>query len=351
MRLTIFSRLIIVYCLIIILVMAVSAFAILKLHEFNAGTRHILSVDNRILEYEENLSRLILSQVRYEKKYLITRDPSFYDQVLAARTEFNKDLDEVRAIVDTPAKKELAEKLKTAYEKYISLIEEEVNQVKAKRPYPQKWYEQEKEEATAGILGDLETLEDHSRKDIYRRMKMLREGGDTARKLAIIMSSVAFFFVIGTSFLITRSITSPLKLLMGQTKEISSGVFKCDLKISSPPEIAELARAFNSMCDKLTVVDKMKSDFFSTMSHELRTPLTSIREGNESPPGWDRRHHYGEAEEAPGDHLRREQPPDRTGQFPVGPFEDGGRDDDLQDGTDDPGTAHRAGNNRDRASC
>jgi two-component system sensor histidine kinase GlrK len=33
------------------------------------------------------------------------------------------------------------------------------------------------------------------------------------------------------------------------------------------------------MCEKLRVLDKMKSDFFSSMSHELRTPLTSIKEG------------------------------------------------------------------------
>jgi two-component system sensor histidine kinase GlrK len=33
------------------------------------------------------------------------------------------------------------------------------------------------------------------------------------------------------------------------------------------------------MCEKLRLLDKMKSDFFSSMSHELRTPLTSIKEG------------------------------------------------------------------------
>jgi len=33
------------------------------------------------------------------------------------------------------------------------------------------------------------------------------------------------------------------------------------------------------MSGKLKMVDKMKSDFFSSMSHELRTPLTSIKEG------------------------------------------------------------------------
>jgi two-component system, NtrC family, sensor histidine kinase GlrK len=278
-RLSIFSRLIIVYCVIILLVTAVSIFAILKLHEFNAGTRHIISVDSRILDYEEDLSRIVLSQIRYEKKYVITRDPSFYDQVLATRAEFNSELSQLLSIVDTPAKKEMAQRLKASYERYQNLIDGEVERLKARRPYGQKWYEREKEKATDDVLEALETLETYSRKDIYLRMKLLREGANSARRFALIMSVAALGFVVGTSFLITRSITTPLKLLMGQTREISNGIFKCDLRISSPPEMAELARAFNSMCEKLTVVDKMKSDFFSAMSHELRTPLTSIREG------------------------------------------------------------------------
>ena len=66
---------------------------------------------------------------------------------------------------------------------------------------------------------------------------------------------------------------------MNKTRDISNGVFECQLNISSPPEVSELTKAFNTMCEKLRVLDKMKSDFFSSMSHELRTPLTSIKEG------------------------------------------------------------------------
>lgn len=279
MNLTIFSRLFIVYCIIVVIVLSVSIFAILKLREFNAGTQHILRVDNRIVDIEEELNRLILSQVRFEKKYMITQDPSLYDQFISAKNEFTKGLAEARALVDTTPKRETMERIETAYSDYQSLVEREAKEVRAKRSYPARWFEREKERAVDAILANLETLEGHSRRDIALRMKALREGANSAQKLALLISGLAFFFVLGMSLLITRSITRPLHLLMGEIKEISKGVFQCDLKISSPPEIAELTRAFNAMCERLAAVDKMKSDFFATMSHELRTPLASLREG------------------------------------------------------------------------
>ena len=52
-----------------------------------------------------------------------------------------------------------------------------------------------------------------------------------------IMLIIAFFLVIATSFLSTRSITKPLKALVEKTKEISEGIFEGNLDISSPPEV------------------------------------------------------------------------------------------------------------------
>ena len=279
MKPTIFSRLMIGYLTIFFLVSAVSVYAILKLHQSNTGTRYILRIDNSILDYKEKLNDSILSQLRFERKYAITKDMLFYNQFLSAKEEFNQFFLEVLFMADTPQKKESLRKIETYYRRYLSLTEEEMTHVRMNRPYPRRYYEQEIGKTTEGILEELKKLETQSRHDIRHRIKKLEEAAASTRELAILLSTIAILLAIATSLFITRGITKPLNLLMKKTREISRGAFNSDLDIPSPPEISELAGSFNAMCRQLKTVDKMKSDFFSSMSHELRTPLTSIKEG------------------------------------------------------------------------
>ncbi|MEI9475651.1 MAG: hypothetical protein WCO26_03650 [Deltaproteobacteria bacterium] len=101
MRFTIFSRLMLGYLTVVVLVMAVSVYAILKIHQLNRGTHYILNIDNRILEDQKKLTDFILSQLRYERKFIITKDSTFHNQFLSAKGEFNKCLEDVLPLVDT----------------------------------------------------------------------------------------------------------------------------------------------------------------------------------------------------------------------------------------------------------
>lgn len=279
MKLTLFSRLILSYLTIFTLVTAVSVYAIIQLHQLNRGTRQMLQIDAPMLDYVEKLTNSILSQLRYQKKYVLTKDILLYDQFLSAKEDFNKFFTDALSRADTQQKRESLNKIKSHLDRFQSSIGKEIEGIRKDQPYPKRMVEQEIEKSADGILEELKRLEAYARYDIHRGMKVLGESASSTRRLVIIMSAVAILLLIAISILLTKSMTRPIAKLMDKTKEISKGVFKCDLNISSPPELAEFAGAFNSMCARLMTVDKMKSDFFSSMSHELRTPLTSIKEG------------------------------------------------------------------------
>ncbi|RPJ08816.1 MAG: HAMP domain-containing protein [Deltaproteobacteria bacterium] len=279
MKFGIFSRLTVNYLIVFSLLVASNAYAILKLRQFNAGTSHMLKVDVRILDYKKRLVDSVFSELLYERKYIITKDEALYHRFLSSKDDFRRQLAELSSIADTPAKTEALGRIKAYHERYESLVDAEVNHLQQNQSYSKKWYTEEKEKASNGILQESETLEGYSKEDVYDQMKRLNEFGNSARKLAIALSLAATLLGVSACFFITRSITRPLTAFAKKTREISVGIFKSDLRISSPPEVSDLTRAFNLMCDRLKAVDKMKLDFFSTMSHELRTPLTSIREG------------------------------------------------------------------------
>ena len=279
MKLSIFSRLIMGYLTIFILVAGVSVYFIFKLHQLNSEARHVLMIDHGILDSKEKMTASILSQLQNGRKYAVTKDPLFYEQFLSAKELFNQAFSEVFFMADTLEKKDSLKRVEMAYRRCLSLMEEEIEKARLHPSYPRGYYEMEIKKTTDGILEELGKLENYARRDIRHRMKKWEGAGAKARTLAISMSLIIILLVISTSLLITRSITKPFTLLMNKTKEISRGAFNSDLEISSPPEISELARHFNVMCRQLNTVDKMKSDFFSTMSHELRTPLASIKEG------------------------------------------------------------------------
>ena len=279
MRVTIFSRLVLGYLFILILLLATTTYAIFQLHRFDTVTRSISESDNRVVDYEKKLSDALLSQMRYERKYTIVRDSALYNQFLLSSDDFRQSLNHVRPFAELPSQKEGWNRIKAYHDRYESLIAEERKYLRANQPYDAGRYKQDKDEAVDRILDELKIFAAIAQKNSSAKIKKLGEAGADASLVAMFMGGVALLGGLIISLLITRSITRPISALIRKTREIATWVFKGDLRLSSPPEIKELSQAFNSMCDRLRTADRLKSDFFSTMSHELRTPLTSIKEG------------------------------------------------------------------------
>jgi len=76
-------------------------------------------------------------------------------------------------------------------------------------------------------------------------MKLLGESAASAR-IGRHHVTIAIILVVATSFFITRILLNP-RYFDGQDQRNFQRVFEADLNITSPPEISELAGAFNSM--------------------------------------------------------------------------------------------------------
>ena len=278
MRLSLFSRLTLGYLTIFLLVTTVSVYAIYQLRHVAARANSVLMVDNQVLDYAEKLRESLLSQSRYEQRFMLSKDEAEYRLFVREKEDFDLQLTNALALGESRIGGILSE-IQQHYQNYQELIADEVQLLRAKKVYPQNEYKQNKDTIVSGIVDSLDTLKEDQRQAMNVKVRELAEEADQARRVSFFITSSCLIAIVLLSLLITRSITRPVALLKSKTRDIAEGRFDAGLRISSPPEIAELAVAFNRMCERLGELERMKADFFSSMSHELRTPLTSIKEG------------------------------------------------------------------------
>jgi two-component system sensor histidine kinase GlrK len=279
MRFTIFSRLFVGYLVVFVLVTSASVYAVVQLYRLNDITRSVQEVDQRIVDYEKKLTDALLSQIRYERKFVITKDNTLLNQYLLFKQDFERYRGQARAVAGPGEVSQLLDEIQKQHEAYGELLDEEIDFVTSGEHYDQQVYLREKENVSNLLNQALANMRARSQESISAKVAQLDKLGTATARAAIVLTGVSFALGVLILLVITRSIARPIYTLVEKTREVAGGDFHGELKVSSPPEITELATAFNFMCHRLSEIERMKAEFFATMSHELRTPLTSIREG------------------------------------------------------------------------
>jgi len=263
------------------LLAGISVYFIYHLNQFNKVIRSIILRDTLVIDYSTKLSDALFSEFRNDRKFIILKDEELFENSIKAAHEFNETLHNVITRTTAVEIKELFTAIDVEHQKFTQLVQSEKELLRSTEPYSKESFAEEKNRIADSIIEQLNIIRLASENKVLGKIVALNERGGKAKNVSLIISIIALTTGLTVAFLITRSIKKPLDVMRARTIEISQGNFKKDLRITSPPEIAELASSLNVMCEKLQEVDDIKSEFFSHMSHELRTPLTSIKVGTE----------------------------------------------------------------------
>ncbi|MGD8821900.1 MAG: HAMP domain-containing sensor histidine kinase, partial [Anaerolineales bacterium] len=89
--------------------------------------------------------------------------------------------------------------------------------------------------------------------------------------------AVALALSIGLAYLVSRSVSAPLRQISDAAKAVAVGDFDHQIQPSGPDEVQSLALAFDEMTRRVEASHQAQRDFVANVSHELKTPLTSIQ--------------------------------------------------------------------------
>lgn len=268
--------------LIILLVGVISAYTIINLNNLNSLIESVNKHDSRIIKVVEDALDDLYSMGATDDKYLVSGDSDYLQQFNQTKNDFEHKMKELSGLADTKRKSGLLSdigKLQGQYNKLLQNRNVFTGRLPAQKEKLQI-YANEREDITRNIERRLRNLLNISTEDRNGKLRQSRDMAAQIANVSIIAGTVVLVLVIIITFINARKINVPIKLLRERTKDVASGKFEETLAISSPPEIRELANAFNVMCERLKEMDQMKIDHISHLSHELRTPLTVIKEAS-----------------------------------------------------------------------
>lgn len=120
--------------------------------------------------------------------------------------------------------------------------------------------------------------------DIYGAVRIAfptTQIGDRIRQFSLSLAGVAAVVlaaITAVGWVVAKSVTRPVERLRHGALMVGEGDLEVCIDVGdAPPELLELADAFNHMASRLQELLKRHREFIADASHQLRTPLTALR--------------------------------------------------------------------------
>ncbi|MFY1827169.1 methyl-accepting chemotaxis protein [Myxococcus fulvus] len=257
--------------LLVLLILAVVAFQ---------GARQLNETTEGLLKAHENFKlvrevrALLVDAETGQRGFLLTGEDPYLEPYQAALATLQQDLNLLRdAMAPYPQQRNRMVRLEPLVTGRLALLEEGIRQRREK-----------------GLEGSLPIVRGHRGKDLMDQVRtviseMLAEeqerwtehaeaARDAARQIMWVLAICAvlgLLIVSVGSYVITRSITVPLRRLMLGVEQLGTGKLTQRIDIKGRDETAELARAFNDMAERRQQSEAQIARQSEQREHTLRT--------------------------------------------------------------------------------
>ncbi|HEU4492357.1 MAG TPA: HAMP domain-containing sensor histidine kinase [Jiangellales bacterium] len=100
---------------------------------------------------------------------------------------------------------------------------------------------------------------------------------DDVTRISILAGLATLAVAAALAWVVAGRVLAPVRLVRAAARDITESDLSRRIPVTGNDDVAELARTFNHMLDRLEVAFATQQDFVNDAGHELRTPITIIR--------------------------------------------------------------------------
>ncbi len=272
---TIYWKMMLGFIVVILLMGGVDVYILLELNKVSHTTRSTLTRDVSSVDLSKQLRATLFDEERYAQKYLVSGDNTYFTLFLDQSRLFGQLMDSLAHQPADASMRKLVQDAERRHNWHFALIQG----VHSAHPSQATGLNPRKEQARTDTLDllykNFDDLIHLKQLAVASSVQEVEQTTERSANIALLLTIGTLLTAITLAFVLTRTITQPLKVLMRGTEQVARGSFE-QIHVSTRGEVAHLAKAFNTMSDSLKQAKAIRAEMMQHISHELRMPLQTM---------------------------------------------------------------------------